>query len=116
MALTKREKQNLYGPAVVGALFGVFAALASVAFDSEYGAHVYPNGERSLLFIIVRAGLFFSSVMGGCCCCSAFFPSFCRVFFLARAAQGMAMPNPPVERDASQVRCARLLAPLTFFR
>ena len=64
MRLTKDEKQNLLGPLVVGSAFGAFAAFASVAFDSEYGPHIYSNSQFSLTTIsVVHAVLAFGSVL-----------------------------------------------------
>ena len=66
MALTKHEKQNLLGPTVVGIVFGVLAALASLAFDSEYGPHIYAKLQYSLTAIsIAHAFVAFSVVTGG---------------------------------------------------
>jgi hypothetical protein len=63
VALTKDEKQNLLGPLVIGIAFGAFAAFASVAFDSEYGPHLYADSQFSLITIsVVHAVLAFSSV------------------------------------------------------
>jgi hypothetical protein len=66
MALTKPERQNLLGPTIVGILFGLLAAFASVAFDSEYGPYIYAKAKYSLTTIsIVHALVAFSAVAGG---------------------------------------------------
>lgn len=36
--IRKSECENLLGPAVIGAIMGVLAAICLIAFDSEYGA------------------------------------------------------------------------------
>ena len=66
MRLTRNEKQNFIGPLVVGGVFGAFAAFASVAFDSEYGPHLYSDSQFSLPTIsTVHAFLAFGSVLVG---------------------------------------------------
>lgn len=66
MRLSKNEKQTLLGPLVIGVLCGAFAALASLAFDSEYGPHLYAGSPYSLTTISITNGvLAFVSVVGG---------------------------------------------------
>jgi hypothetical protein len=65
MRLAKDEKQNLLGPLVVGSAFGAFAAFASLAFDADYGPHLYSDSPFSLATIsAVHAVLAFGSVLG----------------------------------------------------
>ena len=64
MNLSADERQSLVGPAVVGCLFGLLAALATVAFHSEYG---YPPGTAAgWTNLLIAGGLAFASIAGGC--------------------------------------------------
>jgi len=66
MIFTETEKENLLGPLVVGMVFGALTALALVAFDSEYGPHLYAESQYSLLTIsIFHALVAFLSVTIG---------------------------------------------------
>ena len=66
MQITTEEKQSLTGPLVVGCLFGLLAAVAVVAFASEYKASLYQHsffpfwlqiaGEAAFAFLCVVAG------------------------------------------------------------
>ena len=51
------SKQNLVGPAIVGCVIGVLAALAGLGFDSEYGPHIYASSTWSLHTLMVLHAL-----------------------------------------------------------
>ena len=58
-------KQNLIGPGVIAAIFGVLSALGTAGFLSEYGATIYASSKWSLPAIIVVQSIGAFIAVGG---------------------------------------------------
>lgn len=59
MKLSKSERETLIGPAMVGSIVGIFAAVCTIAFNSEYGSVTlseWPTARDAMLSFL--AGLF----------------------------------------------------------
>ena len=55
--LSSANKESLLGPAVVGVVCGIFAALATVAFNSDYGLAAYRGSPWPLWAITTAQAL-----------------------------------------------------------